>query len=191
MPAGDPHLLWITSRAAGTAAIVCSSASVGLGVMIGGRLVPPGRGRATTLRTAHETLALAALVALILHAATLLLDTWLKPGLTGILVPFTMSYRPFFTGLGILAGYALIVLGLSAYARGILGERWKRIHRLTAVAWLLGVVHVIGSGTDVTRPWYAALLTLCVLPVLVLIFIRVRTARPELFTMETLKQEAR
>lgn len=191
MAATDPHLFWITSRAAGTAAIVCSSASVGLGVTMGGRLVPQRPGRRTTLQTVHETLGIATLLALVLHASSLLLDSWLKPGLTGILVPFTMSYRPLFTGLGILAGYALIVLGLSAYARERIGERWKVLHRFTALAWALSVVHIIGAGTDVARPWYAALLVLCVLPVLVLIFARVHDARPDLFTMKTLKQEAR
>jgi len=190
MAATDPQLLWITSRAAGTAAIVCSSSSVALGLTIGGRLVENRPGRATTLKTLHETLALATLLALVVHAVALLYDPWLAPGLSGILVPFSIDYRPVFTGLGIIAGYSLILLGLSAYLRDHLGDRWKVVHRFTALAWFLAVVHVIGSGSDVTAPWFAALLVVCVLPVLALLFARLQSARPDLFTVQTPKQEA-
>ena len=51
----DPatHLFWITSRAAGTAALVLAGASVTLGLSMGGRLV---RGASADRRTLHEAL---------------------------------------------------------------------------------------------------------------------------------------
>ena len=56
MPAMEAHLLWIVSRAAGTAALLLSSAAVAVGLSMGGRLV---KGRGVDLRAAHEALSLA------------------------------------------------------------------------------------------------------------------------------------
>src|SRR5205807_8178575 len=55
--AAGPHLFWITSRAAGTAALILSSLSVCVGLSMGGRLL---RGRRIDLRVVHEALSLAA-----------------------------------------------------------------------------------------------------------------------------------
>lgn len=188
MAASDPQLLWITSRAAGTTAIVCASAATALGLTLGGRLAR-APGLATKLRVAHETLALAALAALLVHGVTLVLDPWLRTDLAGVLVPFTTPYRPFFTGLGILAAYGMVLFGLMPYLRRRLSDRWAALHRLTAVAWALGTVHVLGSGSDVTEPWMVSLLVACVLPVLALLALRLHTARPHLFTPPMPHQE--
>ena len=74
------------------------------------------------------------------HGATLLADPWLRPGVSGVLVPFAMGYRPLFTGLGIVAGYLAALLGLSFYARRRIGARlWRKLHRATVLVWALGV----------------------------------------------------
>src|SRR5262249_34951315 len=85
-----PHLYWITSRAAGTAALVLSSLSVSGGVSIGGRLP---RGRGPDLRVAHEALSLATLAALLLHGLALVGDGFLHPSLFELAVPFVGHYR--------------------------------------------------------------------------------------------------
>lgn len=188
MASQDPALLWITSRAAGTAAIVCASASVSLGLTMGGRLAA-GPGRTEKLKTIHETLAIATLVAIVVHAVALLYDPWLAPGLSGILVPFAMDYRPLFTGLGIIAAFTFAAFALLPFAKQLVGPRWKVLHRFTLVAWLLSAVHVVGSGTDVTEPWYAALLVVCIAPVVLLTFARVHKARPDLFAPTPHHQE--
>ena len=83
--------------------------------MAGKVLRRPGVGR--KLKALHEQTALAGLVAIAIHGITLLGDRWLHPGVSGILVPFHMGYRPVFTGLGILAGYLAAALGLTFYVR--------------------------------------------------------------------------
>ena len=103
------------------------------------------------LAAAGAVLALGAVAA---HGLLLLLDGWLRPGLTGILVPFAMDYRPVWTGVGILAGYLAAGLSLSYYARRRIGaRRWRAAHRLIPVAWAMAAVHVIGSGTDAGSLW--------------------------------------
>jgi sulfoxide reductase heme-binding subunit YedZ len=85
MTAGT-HLFWITSRAAGTAAVIGSSASVAIGILMARRVT--GQGRLGDLRAVHEALSLVALALIGLHGVALLADSFFHPGLTGITVPF-------------------------------------------------------------------------------------------------------
>lgn len=126
-----------------------------VGLAMAARLIPT-RARRTALAL-HEHAALAGLVAIAVHAITLLGDRWLDPGITGIAVPFTTGYRPAFTGLGIAAGYLAAPLGLSFYARRRIGARlWRRLHTLTLLVWALSVAHTLGAGSDAHNPWLLA-----------------------------------
>lgn len=141
--------------------------SVGLGLTMAARLA---RGRRTDLRTVHEALSVGTLAALAVHAVTLLFDSWLRPGLLDVLVPFQMDYRPLWTGLGTLAGWGLSVLGLTYYVRGRIGPaRWKRMHRFAALGWLLAVGHALGAGSDAGKPWFLASLAVVAIPALALL----------------------
>ena len=80
MPGMEEHLFWIASRAAGTAALLLSSAAVGVGLTMGGRLV---KGRGVDLRAAHEALSLATLIAIVVHAVALLGDSYLNSSVLG------------------------------------------------------------------------------------------------------------
>jgi sulfoxide reductase heme-binding subunit YedZ len=148
-----------------------------LGLAMAAKVVPL-RSRREAARL-HEHLALMALGATAAHGALLGLDPWLKAGWSGILVPFTIGYRPVWTGLGILAGYLAAVLGLSFYGRRHIGARlWRRLHRLTVFVYVLALAHALGSGTDAALApvRYALLATLA--PVLALLALRLRRGRP-------------
>jgi sulfoxide reductase heme-binding subunit YedZ len=164
------HLFWIVSRAAGTAALIASSASVMVGLLFGGRLVRRGR---PDLRVAHEALSLATIVAIAIHGVSLLGDKFLHPSVADIAIPFASSYKEPWMGIGILAGWLLIALGLSYYARDRIGtERWRRLHRFTALAWIAGVVHSLGEGTDAGRAWFLVAVGLVAIPAAVLLAVR-------------------
>jgi sulfoxide reductase heme-binding subunit YedZ len=164
-----PHIFWITSRAAGIAALALSSASVGAGLLISGQ-GGSGKGLRSDARALHEALSLATLVAIAVHGVSLLGDHFLHPTILDISVPFTGGYRPFWTGLGIAAGWALATLGLSYYARGWVGQsRWRVLHRFTAVFWILGIAHSLGSGTDAGQPWFLIALAASAIPALTLL----------------------
>ncbi len=129
-----PHLFWITSRAAGFAALVLASLAVSLGLLMSTKLL---KGRTTDLRAAHDTLALATIVAIVVHGVSLLGDSFLHPSIFDISIPFVSSYKTIWTTLGIVGGWGLIALGLSYYARRWVGAvRWRKLHRFTALAWL-------------------------------------------------------
>ncbi len=165
-----PHLFWITSRAAGGAALLLASASVALGLMMSSRRTTSNK---RDLRAIHEALSLTTLAMVALHGVSLLGDSYLNPGLTGIAFPFVSAYRPLWTGLGIIAGYGLAVLGLTYYLRDRIGAaRWRRLHRLTAVFWLLAVGHTIGAGSDAAQIWFLAVSGALVIPSALLLALR-------------------
>jgi methionine sulfoxide reductase heme-binding subunit len=165
-----PHLFWITSRAAGTAALLMSSASVCIGLLMGGRFV---KKLGYDLRVTHEALSLATLAAIAVHGLSLTGDRFLHPSLIDVTVPFAGGYKTFWTSVGIVAGWSLIVLGLSYYARGKIGaQRWRKLHRFTALAWILGLAHSLGEGTDAGTGWFLAMTAIAVLPPLLLLLVR-------------------
>src|SRR5215210_2300950 len=168
------HIFWITSRASGTAALLLSSIAVCVGLLFGGKLV---KGR-PDLRHLHEALSLATIVALVVHAVALLGDNFMSPSVADISIPFVSGYQRGWTTLGIVAGWALMALGLSYYVRDHIGrQRWKKLHRLTAPAWIAGVVHSLGEGTDAGATWFLVATAIAVVPALVLLVVRhVRTA---------------
>jgi sulfoxide reductase heme-binding subunit YedZ len=167
---------WMASRSAGIVAYLLLSASVVVGLVMALRMAPA---RLTpTLRTAHERIALLALGAVAAHGLVLLGDGWLRPGLSGVLIPFVMDYRPVWTGLGILAGYLAAGLSLTYYARRRLGaRRWRTAHRLIPVAWAMAAVHIIGAGTDAGSLWAEVPLTLTISLVVALLVHRVLARR--------------
>ena len=107
------HGWWLASRASGLVALVMVTISVGLGLAMAGKVMRrPGLSR--KLLAIHEYTALAGLVAIAVHGITLLGDPWLNPGIGGIAVPFTMGFKPLFTGLGIIGGYRSKEVGIFA-----------------------------------------------------------------------------
>ncbi|HTA12995.1 MAG TPA: hypothetical protein VK765_06195 [Solirubrobacteraceae bacterium] len=169
--ATGPYLFWIASRAAGTAALLLSSATVCVGLLVGGRIV---KGHRPELRVTHEALSLAALAALAVHGLSLLGDGYLHPSLTDVAIPFVSGYETVWTSMGIVAFWTLLVLGLSYYARAHIGvQRWRSLHRLAALAWLAGLAHSLGEGTDAGQTWFLAMIAVAVVPALLLLAARV------------------
>jgi methionine sulfoxide reductase heme-binding subunit len=166
----SPHLFWITSRAAGIVALVLASLAVSLGLLMSTKLL---RRRAPDLIAVHEILSLATIVAILVHGLTLLGDQYLHPSLADISIPFASGYQTVWTSLGIIAGWSLALLGLSYYARRRIGSaRWRKLHRFTALAWLAGLVHSLGEGSDAGQIWFLAMTAIVVVPAIALLVIR-------------------
>jgi sulfoxide reductase heme-binding subunit YedZ len=166
----DPanHVWWLASRASGIVALVLITASVAIGLTMASKLVR-ARGVRPVLARVHEHTALAGLIAIAVHGITLLGDAWLNPGVKGVLVPFTMGYRPLFTGLGTVAGYLALALGLSFYARRRIGTKlWRKAHRATVVVYALALVHTLGAGTDAGSSWLRGFMVATGVPIVAL-----------------------
>jgi methionine sulfoxide reductase heme-binding subunit len=167
----DPstHIFWITSRAAGIAALILASVAVLVGLCMGTGLLG-GKGRGTDLRALHETLSLSTLVAIAVHGTALLFDQFINFGVADIAIPFVSGYKGIWMGLGIIGGWALAFLGLSYYFKDKIGPaRWRKLHRWTALAWVLGIAHSLGTGTDAGQTWFLAMTGSVVIPALLLL----------------------
>lgn len=135
MTTGDPthQLFWFASRAFGIVAIALLGISVALGLAMSGRLARRP-GLPAKLKRFHEASVLVTLGLIVAHGGLLLFDSYLRPGLAGVTLPFTLSYRPVFTGIGIIAGWLAAILGLSFYVRKWIGVKvWRRMHRFMIV----------------------------------------------------------
>ncbi|WP_028062330.1 ferric reductase-like transmembrane domain-containing protein [Solirubrobacter soli] len=149
------HAFWITSRAAGIIALLVSSLAVAVGLSRRGK----------DWRIVHESLSLATMVALAVHALSLLGDSYLRPSLADLTIPFVSGYERLWMSVGIVAGWAFVILGLSYYVRARIGiQRWRVLHRFTALAWVLGIAHALMMGTDAGTAWFLLAAGLFVVP---------------------------
>jgi methionine sulfoxide reductase heme-binding subunit len=165
---------WLASRAAGIVAFALLAASMVSGLVLANRLGSPAF--RLRLRDLHEPLAVTGLVAIGLHGVLLLVDPWLDAGPVSVVVPFTLGYRPLWTGLGVLAAWAAAGLGLSFYARRRFGaRRWRALHRLVPIAYALAVVHVLGAGSDAGTLGLRVLVLGSLVPVGALLALRLMT----------------
>jgi predicted ferric reductase len=109
------------------------------------------------------------LLAITTHGLLLLGDSYLRPGLAGIAVPFVIAAKPLWTGLGIIGGWLAAILGLSFYLRRWIGTRtWRWMHRWTVLVYALAVAHTLGSGTDARSPWLLAIIGATGVPIVFL-----------------------
>ena len=181
----DPtqQIFWLASRAFGIVAIIMLAISVSLGLAMSGRIIRRP-GLPAKLKRYHEASTLVTLGLIVAHAAVLLADGYLRPGIAGITLPFQMSYRPLWTGTGIIAGWLALILGLSFYARKWIGAKtWRWLHRWTIAVYVLAVGHAIGAGTNGRSTWMLAMLTILTAPIIFAFTYRVlpkpsRTRRP-------------
>jgi sulfoxide reductase heme-binding subunit YedZ len=151
----DPTF-WLLARAAGFAAYLLLTAAVLAGLVVRSR--PFGRAlRGAAAVDLHRTLALLGLGFLGLHATALVLDTTVRVTLAAVLVPGLASYRPFATGVGVLAGELMLLVYASFGLRRRIGNRaWRTLHRLTFLVFAAATIHGLLAGSDSPAPWASA-----------------------------------
>lgn len=166
------HLFWLSSRALGVTALVLVSLSVGLGLALASR-VTRRPGLPARIKRLHEATALTALIAIAAHGLVLLGDSYLRPTLADLVLPFSMANQPLWTGAGIIGGWLAAILGLSFYVRRWVGSGlWRKMHRWTLAVYVLAVAHTFGSGTDAGSAWLLLILAATGLPIVFLATLR-------------------
>ena len=160
---------WDVARAGGVVAYVLVTISVLLGLILSGGWRGVEWPRFVT-KGVHEHVTLAALVFTAVHGVAVWIDPYLKAGLTDILVPGSIAYRPFWVALGIVAGYLMLALWLSERIRPFVGYRtWRAFHFSAFAAYVLATAHGLASGTDATTWWSFAMYATSISGVLVLL----------------------
>ena len=155
---------WYASRATGIVALLLLTAVLVLGILVNrqGRL--PGLPR-FAVTDIHRNLSLLSVAFIAVHILTAVADTYVHIPLLSAVVPFASGYERLWMSVGIVAGWAFVILGLSYYFRGRIGpQRWRKLHRFTALAWVLGVGHALMMGTDAGAAWFLVAAALVVVP---------------------------
>jgi sulfoxide reductase heme-binding subunit YedZ len=147
------HLFWYLARSAGLLAYTCAWASVVWGLAMTTRYL--ARADRAGMYVLHRLLGLASVTFLGVHLFALYLDPWAQFSVADLAIPFQTTYRPFWTGCGILAAALLVAIVCSSLLQARLGRvLWRGIHYLSFLTFALGVAHGLGSGTD-TPHWWA------------------------------------
>jgi sulfoxide reductase heme-binding subunit YedZ len=140
--------LWYLSRATGLVSFVLLSLVVVLGVTIKRHGKVPGLPRFAGIGL-HRNASLFALVLLVIHIVTAVLDPYVAINWLAVLIPFTSHYEPLWLGLGALAidlTVAVVVTSLLRFKIGI--KAWRAVHWLAYAAWPVAAVHGIGAAAD-------------------------------------------
>jgi len=150
----EPKAFWYLSRSSGFVAYLLLWLSMAFGLGITNRMAKlwPGGPAAFDL---HQHVSLLGIAFSLFHGLILLGDKFINTTLVGVVLPFAMeTYRPIWVGLGQTSLYLSLLVTLTFYARKKLGgQRWRTIHLLSYVAFLLVMAHGLFSGTDTTSPW--------------------------------------
>ena len=147
------HIWWYISRASGLMGYLLVWLSTLWGFAISSKILDPFLERAFTYDF-HEHLSLLSIGFMILHVVVLLLDKVQPLSLTEVLIPFTASYRPFWTGIGIIAFYLSILVTVTFYIRSLISMKtFRKIHYLSIAAYVGGLFHGLYAGTDSALTW--------------------------------------
>ena len=154
--------LWYATRAAGLVTLLMLTASVLLGLLVAGRFSSQRWPRFLT-QGLHRNVSLLALVFLVLHVGTTVLDSYTSIPLSAAFVPFASSYKTGWLSLGAVALDLFVALAVTSLVRDRLGYRtWRRLHWLAYACWPVAVAHGLGIGTDRSVTWVFALTLGCV-----------------------------
>lgn len=147
---------WYATRAAGVVAYVLLTSVVAMGVLLAGR--QPLRTPRFAIENVHRFLGLLTGVFVALHVATIAIDSFVPFSITQLVVPFTASYRPVWTGVGVVTAELLVALAVTNSLRRRLPHRaWRRLHYLSFLVWVGATVHGLGGGTDRGSTWLLAI----------------------------------
>jgi predicted ferric reductase len=148
-------------RATGVVALVLLTATMVLGLLTAGRTASaawPAFARADL----HKRVSLLAVVFLVLHVLTAVVDTYVDVGWLAAVVPFASPYRPLWTGLGTVGVDLIAAVAVSSALRQRISARtWRGIHWLAYGSWPVAMAHTFGMGTDAATLWLDAVGAVC------------------------------
>jgi len=167
-------LIWYTTRATGTVALVLLTATVVLGILTTTRASTSGVPK-FAVSDLHRRVSLLAMLFLGIHIFTAVIDTFVPIGLVAAAVPFTSKYSPFWVGLGTVAfDLLLAVVATSLLRQRISARTFRGVHWLVYASWPVAVAHGIGVGTDLRFSWMQVLVAACLVSVLCALAWRIR-----------------
>jgi sulfoxide reductase heme-binding subunit YedZ len=177
--AAGPSAYWYLTRSSGAVALVLLSFALVLGVVDMRRWSTDTWPR-FVVDSLHRSVSLLALVFLLLHILTAVLDSFAPISLLNAVIPFTGSYRPFWLGLGALSFDLVVAVILTSLLRRQMGYgAWRAVHWLAYASWPIALLHGLGTGSDVKSAWMLAISIACLTATVMAVLVRVAAGWPE------------
>jgi predicted ferric reductase len=174
-----PSIYWYLTRSTGAVALLLLTFAIALGVADVRRWSTPQWPR-FIVDSLHRNVSLLAMVFLLLHIITSVLDSFAPISLLDAFIPFAGSYRPFWLGLGAISFDLLLAVTITSLLRQRMGyASWRAIHWLTYASWPIALLHGFGTGSDVKSGWLLALSIGCLALVLASVLARALSGWPE------------
>src|ERR1700738_414859 len=144
--AAVPSPLWFATRGAGTATLLLLTGVVALGVVTAGSAARSRIWPRFVSAEMHRNLRLFTVAFLLAHVVTAVADPYAKLGWRDAAIPFVSAYRPFWLGLGVVAGQLVVALVVSSALRPLLGFRaWRAVHWLAYASWAVALFRAPGA----------------------------------------------
>ncbi len=173
MASAGPSAYWYLTRSTGAVALLLLTFAIALGVIDVRRLSSP-RWPRFLVDSVHRNVSLLAMVFLVIHILTSVLDSFAPISLLDAFIPFAGSYRPFWLGLGAISFDLLLAVTITSLLRQRMGfATWRAVHWLTYASWPIALLHGLGTGSDVKSTWMLGLSILCVAIVIAAVLARV------------------
>jgi methionine sulfoxide reductase heme-binding subunit len=174
-----PSAYWYLTRSTGAVALILLTLTIALGVADVKRLSTQ-RWPRFVMDSLHRNISLLAVLFLLIHILTSVLDEFAHISLLDAIVPFVGSYRPFWLGLGAVSLDLLLAVTLTSLLRRQMGYTiWRATHWLAYACWPIALLHGLGTGSDIRSTWLLALSIGCLAIVLVAMLVRIVGGWPQ------------
>ena len=151
------NAVWYLMRGSGVTALLLLTAVVVLGILTSRKTTLPTLPRFATMEL-HRSISLLAVIFLVIHVGTAVVDPYAQVGALDAVVPFLGSSQALMLGLGSLALDVFAAVIVSSLLMRHIGRRvWRTIHWFGYATWPLAFVHSLGMGSDSGTLWLRAL----------------------------------
>lgn len=158
----DQEAMWFVNRGTGVIVLVLLTLAVAMGVAATVRTTSIRWPRFVT-QTLHRNIALLAVTLLAAHVGSAVIDEYVNIRWFDAFIPFIGQYQGLWLALGTVALDLAVLAAATSLVRYRFGLRsWRTIHLTTYLAWVSGVVHGFGIGTDHLASWSVCITAACV-----------------------------
>ncbi len=165
--------LWFLSRATGIVAFILLTVTVVLGIVTSLRWQSRNVPR-FVIEYVHRNVTVLVLVFIAIHVATVVLDGFAPIGWVAAVIPFSSPYRPIWLSLGALGLDLMLAVAVTSWLRHRVGYTvWRFLHWSAYAAWLVVLIHALGTGSDTREGWALLVEGVCAGAVIVAVWLRI------------------
>lgn len=170
--------LWYTTRATGIVALVLFTLVVALGTLVANRVGGTTVGR-FELNELHRSISIVAMVFLVIHILTTVVDSYVSTGILAAFVPMVSSYQRLAVAIGAVAFDLILAVWVTSLLKArIKNQSWRFVHWFSWLAFTAAIIHSYLIGTDTHSGLGLGLVAACAAAVILAALWRY-VARPE------------